>query len=123
MREALIALRAKQGIVDPDTLSGKSKKLYDTMSEKELASFAGVKIPRATEPLAINTPPSPETLVGAKHDTVHKTLGKGRPAKSTKAKKSKKKYVRNTDDLPKVPDPEPIIVKGSIKIVDEDSEL
>ena len=54
-----------------------------------------------TEPIDIHTPPPPEELVGALHDTVHKTKGKGRPAKSTKAKK-KKSYTKpevETEDV------------------------
>jgi DNA-binding transcriptional regulator YiaG len=44
-------------------------------------------IPVPTKPIHVVTPPSPDQLVGALHDTVHKNLGRGRAAYSVKAKK------------------------------------
>lgn len=42
----------------------------------------------STKPIPVAALPSPEQLVGALHDTVHKVLGRGRAAYSVKVKKS-----------------------------------
>lgn len=45
MNEAQQAYDAKVGLLDASTLNGKAKKLYDTMSNLELALLAGHPLP------------------------------------------------------------------------------
>ena len=127
IKASIIALSAKRLERSSDNLSVLQKQLFEQFSEfdlkqmskgwykgkielKPLSKKTIIPIsktkriaPRAkdimTEPLAINTPPSPETLVGALQDTVHKSKGKGRPGKSIKKKKYSKPIVKKDEDV------------------------
>ena len=100
MNDAKQALNARLNIIGVEDLSTKAKKLYDTMSKSELRLLAGVPLspskPIKIQPL--HNPPPPESLVDAKHDTVHKTSGKSRPGKSTKVEKKIKKETDNASE-------------------------